>query len=196
MHLLAADWVRFGRRRDLRFVVLLVPVILARDVRDGVQRPDDAAPGRTSSSIRRIPSPKPTCVPRCSPNGETDSSVELPAFAFPASLVKVVGEHRAAGPAGDLPGDRAGRGRVRMGHRPDPPPDVESGPHPGGPHRRGRRDGRCRDGAGTRPRGHHPVPAVGRGPTAPGLRGARARISCRRSVCGSSPSCHSSRSRS
>ena len=29
MHLLAADWVRFGRRLDLRFVVVLVPVILA-----------------------------------------------------------------------------------------------------------------------------------------------------------------------
>ncbi len=29
MALLAADWVRFGRRRDLRLVVALLPVILA-----------------------------------------------------------------------------------------------------------------------------------------------------------------------
>ncbi len=33
MHLLAADRVRFGRRRDLWLVVALVPVILALHVR-------------------------------------------------------------------------------------------------------------------------------------------------------------------
>ncbi len=79
-----------------------------------------------------------------------------------------------------------------MGHRPDPPPDVESGPNPGGPHRRGRRIGRCRDGAwhsSSRPssrsccRSRADRSRTSRSPCP---------VSCRRSVSGSSPSCRSS----
>ena len=46
MHLLAADWVRFGRRRDLRLVVALGAGHPGAHVRDGVQHPHDAAPDR------------------------------------------------------------------------------------------------------------------------------------------------------
>ena len=91
MHLLAADRVRFGRRRDLRFVVALVPVILALMFVMEFNTAHDAAPGRL---LLRSAGPR---VLEADMRAQMLAEwrdrlvVELPAFAFPASLVKVAG---------------------------------------------------------------------------------------------------------
>jgi hypothetical protein len=89
-HLLAAEWVRFGHRRDLRILVVLVPVILAimfvADDR-GV-----TTPPQTEFFIDP-PDPVLEAQLRAQMLAEWHASLagQLPAFAFPASLLKVAG---------------------------------------------------------------------------------------------------------
>ena len=89
-HLLAADRVRFGRRRDLRLVVALVPVILAvmfvSEFNTLITPPQD-------DFFFEPPDPAAEADLRAQLLAEWRDRlvVELPAFAFPASLVKVSG---------------------------------------------------------------------------------------------------------
>ena len=89
--LLAAERVRFGRRRDLWILVLLVPVIMGvlfvmefnalttPPATDFVMDPPDPVLEAEYEAIRRWPS------------GGRVVTGQLPAFAFPASLLKVAG---------------------------------------------------------------------------------------------------------
>ncbi len=90
MHLLAADWVRFGRRRDLRLVVALVPVILAVMF---VMEFNTATTPPQADFFFDPPDPVAEADMRAQMLAEWRDRlvVELPAFAFPASLVKVAG---------------------------------------------------------------------------------------------------------
>ena len=90
MHLLAADWVRFGRRRDLRFLVALVPVILALMF---VMEFNTLTTPPQDDFFFDPPDPVAEADLRAQMLADWRSRlvVELPAFAFPASLVKVVG---------------------------------------------------------------------------------------------------------
>ncbi|MEO8438529.1 MAG: hypothetical protein ABI562_08700 [Chloroflexota bacterium] len=89
-HLLAADYVRFGGRRDLRLLVALVPVILA--VMFISEFNGIATPPRADFFIEP---PDPVMEAQLQEQmladwrGQLDR--ELPAFAFPASLIKVAG---------------------------------------------------------------------------------------------------------
>lgn len=90
MHLLAADRVRFGRRRDVRFLVALVPIILALMF---------VAEFNTLTTPPQIdffmdpPDPVAEAEFRAQMLAEWRNRLitELPAFAFPASMVKVSG---------------------------------------------------------------------------------------------------------
>jgi hypothetical protein len=90
MHLLAADRVRFGRRRDLRFLVALVPVILAvlfiNEFNALTTPPQD-------DFFFDPPDPVAEAGLRAQMLDEWRGRLltELPAFAFPASLIKVAG---------------------------------------------------------------------------------------------------------
>ncbi|HYO41559.1 MAG TPA: ABC transporter permease subunit [Candidatus Limnocylindrales bacterium] len=93
-HLLAADWVRFGRRRDLWILVALVPLILAimfvADFNGAVTPPQ-------FNFSMDPPDPVAEAAMRAQMLAEWHQQVitALPAFAFPASLLKVAGN---AGP--------------------------------------------------------------------------------------------------
>ena len=88
--LLAADWVRFGQRRDLRILIALVPVILA------VMFVSQFNAATTPPQVNFYFDPP-------DPVAEADMraqmlegfrqqlATELPAFTFPASLIKVAG---------------------------------------------------------------------------------------------------------
>lgn len=89
-HLLAADRVRFGRRRDLWILVALVPVILAvMFVADfnGVTSPPQY------EFFMDPPDPVAEAEFRAQMLAEWRQQmvVQVPAFAFPASLLKVAG---------------------------------------------------------------------------------------------------------
>ena len=88
--LLAADWVRFGRRRDLWFLVALVPVILA------VMFVSEFNSATTPPQMNFVIDP-PDPVLEAQMRAQTladfrqQLATVLPAFAFPASLIKVGG---------------------------------------------------------------------------------------------------------
>ena len=90
MHLLAADWVRFGRRVDLRILVALLPVILAvmfvsefnsvttpPDLNVSSDPPDPVAEAERQAQMLA--------------DFQQRLVIQLPAFAFPASLIKIAG---------------------------------------------------------------------------------------------------------
>lgn len=89
-HLLAADWVRFGRRRDLRLLVALVPVILA------IMFVSEFNSVTTPPSLQFfLDPPDPVFEAEMQAQALADFrqqlATTLPAFAFPASLLKVAG---------------------------------------------------------------------------------------------------------
>ena len=91
-HLLRADWVRFGHRRDLRVLVVLVPVILAVMFVaefNALTTP----PEFFDNVIFDPPDPVAEAELRAQMLAEWHQRLdaELPAFAFPASLLKVAG---------------------------------------------------------------------------------------------------------
>jgi hypothetical protein len=89
-HLLAADWVRFGRRRDLWILVGLVPVVLAimfvSDFNSAVTPPQ-------FNFFMDPPDPVAEAAARAQVLAEWHQQVitALPDFAFPASLLKLAG---------------------------------------------------------------------------------------------------------
>ncbi len=91
-NLLRADWVRFGHRRDLRILVVLVPVILAvmfvAEFNALTTQPDFF-----NNVVFDPPDPVAEAEMRDQMIAEWRGRVdaELPAFAFPASLLKVAG---------------------------------------------------------------------------------------------------------
>jgi hypothetical protein len=91
MHLLRADWVRFGHRRDLRVLVILVPVILA--VMFVAEFNALTTPPDFFNLVFEPPDPVAEAEIRAQMLAEWHQRLdtELPAFAFPASLLKVAG---------------------------------------------------------------------------------------------------------
>ena len=89
-HLLAADWVRFGRRRDLRVLVALVPVILALMF---VAEFNAVTTPPQVDFFFDPPDPVAEAAMRAQMLADFRGQLaaQLPAFAFPASLVKVAG---------------------------------------------------------------------------------------------------------
>ncbi len=89
-HLLAADWVRFGRRRDLQILVALVPVILA--VMFVTEFNSLTTPPQGEFFIDP-PDPAFEAEMRAQmlADWRQQLATQLPAFAFPASLLKVAG---------------------------------------------------------------------------------------------------------
>ena len=89
--LLAADWVRFGRRRDLRVLVVLLPVILAAMF--VAEFNSLTTPPNFFNIVSDPPDPVAEAEMRDQILAEWHARVEteLPAFAFPASLLKVAG---------------------------------------------------------------------------------------------------------
>lgn len=89
-HLLAADWVRFGRRRDLRILIALVPVILAVMF---VSQFNTLTTPPQANFFFDPPDPVAEADMRAQMLAEfrQQLATELPAFAFPASLIKVAG---------------------------------------------------------------------------------------------------------
>lgn len=90
-HLLAADWVRFGRRRDLRILVALVPVILA--VMFVTEFNAVTTPPQMDGFFSDPPDPVFEAEMRAQMLADfrQQLATALPAFAFPASLIKVAG---------------------------------------------------------------------------------------------------------
>lgn len=90
MHLLAADRARFGRRRDLQLLVLLIPVILVI-----IFVNDFRATTTPPTADFFIDPPDPVLEAQLREQQLADWHqqlvVQLPEFAFPASLVKVAG---------------------------------------------------------------------------------------------------------
>ena len=93
-NLLAADWVRFGHRLDLRILIALVPVILAimfvsdfnsvttpPSVDFSVQSSDPAEEAEMLAQMQA----------QILADFRQRLATEVPAFAFPASLIKVAG---------------------------------------------------------------------------------------------------------
>jgi ABC-2 family transporter protein len=86
-HLLAADLVRFGRRRDIWLILVLVPVMIALLYLNDFNR--------TVQGIHEVlnvdlgPNPDPTMVAQVQAQLQTQTMEQMPAFAFPASLVRV-----------------------------------------------------------------------------------------------------------
>jgi len=89
-HLLAADWVRFGRRRDLWILVALVPVVLAIMF---VSEFNSATTPPAFSFFMDPPDPVAEAGARAQMLADWRLQVitALPTFAFPASLLKVAG---------------------------------------------------------------------------------------------------------
>lgn len=89
-HLLAADWVRFGRRRDLWILVALVPVILAIMF---VFEFNSATTPPAFSFFMDPPDPVAQAAARAQMLADWRQQLVMavPAFAFPASLLKVAG---------------------------------------------------------------------------------------------------------
>jgi len=89
--LLAADWVRFGHRRDLRILVALVPVILAFMFVSEFN--SLTTPPRLDGFTVDPPDPVFEAEVRAQMLADFRLTVAaaLPAFTFPASLLKVVG---------------------------------------------------------------------------------------------------------
>ena len=89
--LLAADWVRFGHRSDLRFLVLLVPVVLA------IMFVNDynsvTTPPQFGGFFMDPPDPVLEAEMRAQMLADWEQQVaqSLPAYAFPASLIHVAG---------------------------------------------------------------------------------------------------------
>ena len=90
-HLLAADRVRFGRRKDLWLLVALVPAVLLLLF---VMEYNAATTPPNPFIDLEPPDPVAEAQIRDQMLGEWHQQVltELPAFAFPASLVKVAGD--------------------------------------------------------------------------------------------------------
>jgi ABC-2 family transporter protein len=90
-HLLAADRVRFGRRWDLRIVVALVPIILA--IMFVSEFKSVTTPPDSQFFVTDPPDPalEAEFQAQMLADWRQQLTVELPAFAFPASLVKVAG---------------------------------------------------------------------------------------------------------
>ncbi len=90
-HLLAADWVRFGRRLDLRLLVALVPVVLA--IMFVSEYNSVTTPPNMNGFVVDPPDPVFEAQMRAEMLADWGRQVaqSLPAFAFPASLVKVAG---------------------------------------------------------------------------------------------------------
>jgi ABC-type transport system involved in multi-copper enzyme maturation permease subunit len=90
MHLLAADRVRFGRRRDLWILVILVPVLIA--VMFVAEFNSVTTPPHVDFFIDP---PDPVLEAQMRDQQLADFNAQLaeqlPAFAFPASLIKVAG---------------------------------------------------------------------------------------------------------
>ena len=89
--LLAADWVRFGHRGDLRFLVLLVPVVLA--IMFVADYNSVTTPPQFSGFVVDPPDPVFEAEMRAQMLADWEQQVarSLPAYAFPASLVHVAG---------------------------------------------------------------------------------------------------------
>lgn len=89
-HLLASDWVRFGRRRDLWILVGLIPIILAVMF---VVEFNTATTPPTFSFTLDPPDPANEALLRAQMLADWRAQVipTLSAFAFPASLLKVAG---------------------------------------------------------------------------------------------------------
>jgi ABC-type transport system involved in multi-copper enzyme maturation permease subunit len=89
-HLLAADWVRFGRRRDLWILVALVPVILA--IMFVAEFNSAVTPPQFVYSMDP-PDPVAEAAMRAQMLADWHQQVitTLSDFAFPASLLKVAG---------------------------------------------------------------------------------------------------------
>jgi len=89
-HLLAADRVRFGRRLDLRILIALVPVILAIMF---VSEFNGLATPPQDNFFIDPPDPVVEAEFRAQMLADWHQrlATELPAFAFPASLLKVAG---------------------------------------------------------------------------------------------------------
>jgi len=93
-HLLAADWVRFGHRLDLRLLIALVPVILAiMFVSDfnSVTTPPSANFSVESSDPAEEAAMLAQMQAQMLEEFHQRLATELPSFAFPASLIKVAG---------------------------------------------------------------------------------------------------------
>ena len=90
MHLLAADRVRFGRRRDLRLLVALVPVVLAFMF---IAEFNSITTPPQANFVIDPPDPvqEAELKDQMLADWHDELARELPAFAFPASLVKVAG---------------------------------------------------------------------------------------------------------
>ncbi|HEY7828331.1 MAG TPA: hypothetical protein VIB99_08860 [Candidatus Limnocylindrales bacterium] len=86
-HLLAADLVRFGRRRDIWLVLILVPLMIALLYLNDFNR--------TVQSIHEIlnidlgPNPDPNALAQVQAQLQQQTAEQMPAFAYPASLVKI-----------------------------------------------------------------------------------------------------------
>ncbi len=89
-HLLAADRVRFGRRRDLWILVALVPVVLAIMF---VFEFSNATTPPAFSFVMDPPDPVAEAAARAQmlADWRQQAITALPTFAFPASLLKVAG---------------------------------------------------------------------------------------------------------
>lgn len=93
-NLLAADWVRFGHRLDLRILIALVPVILAvMFVSDfnSVTTPPSVDFGFESSDPAEEAAMLAQMQAEMLADFQQRLATELPAFAFAASLIKVAG---------------------------------------------------------------------------------------------------------
>ncbi len=86
-HLLAADLVRFGRRRDVWLVLILVPLMIALLYLNEFNR--------TVQSIHEVlnvdlgPNPDPNVLAQVQAQLQQQTAEQMPAFAFPASLIKI-----------------------------------------------------------------------------------------------------------
>ena len=86
-HLLAADLVRFGRRRDVWLVLVLVPLMMALLYINDFNR--------TVQGIHEVlnvdlgPNPDPNVLAQVQAQLQQQIADQMPAFAFPASLVRV-----------------------------------------------------------------------------------------------------------
>ncbi len=89
-HLLAADRVRFGRRRDLWILVALVPIVLALMF---VSEFNSTTTPPQTQIFMEPPDPVAEADLRAQMLAEwrQQLATQLPAFAFPASLLKVAG---------------------------------------------------------------------------------------------------------
>jgi ABC-type transport system involved in multi-copper enzyme maturation permease subunit len=93
-HLLGADWVRFGGRRDLRILIALVPVVLAiMFVSDFTSVTTRHPPGFSYESSDPVDQAAVLAQMEAEDlaNFRQQLATQLPAFAFPASLLKVAG---------------------------------------------------------------------------------------------------------